>query len=461
MKPLPLILTLGLLASARADEVDDLIQRAMKQQHIPGLALAVMRDGKPIKVKGYGLASLDYDTPVSTKTPFLLASITKTFTATSIMMLVEQGKLKLDDMVNSLLEGCPESWRGITVRHLLSHTGGLANRFEESPWSTAKFKLNYTTEEMFESATRTKVDAKPGEMFQYSDQGYFLLGMIIERVTGETYSGFLKKHIFDRLGMASSSTIQLSQIVKGLATGYFASNGKHFHNGRRTDFGMTSHFGIVSTVEDLMKWNPQSLLKPASVEMMWKPTNAALTYSPGLGSYGLGWFCDEFDRHPSVGHPGSTGTMFVNYPQDKLTVIVLTNLEQLTGGDAPGIAKAVAQSYIPGLAWSSLQPQPDPKSGRKESVKALLVDLAKGKLDESLLEATFLKKLKPQVSMQQKGLAALGPLGGVEFLWSMPLGRDQLSHYRLSYKETTLYATVRFTTDGKIAHLAVESASRY
>src|SRR5580693_7978882 len=130
-----LLMTAFLIATsvAQADRVDELIEHAMKQQMIPGLALAVLQDGKPIKMKAYGLANIEYDVPAKTDTPFLLASMTKSFTATSIMMLVEQGQINLDTPISEYLSDVPDAWKGINVRHLLSHEAGLKDRFEEVP----------------------------------------------------------------------------------------------------------------------------------------------------------------------------------------------------------------------------------------------------------------------------------------------------------------------------------------
>jgi len=458
---------LGFVASVHADNIDDLVQRAMASNRIPGLTLAVIKDGKPVKVKAYGLANIDYDIPTKTDTPFLLASMTKSFTAASVMMLVEQGKIDLDAPISKYLEDTPEAWKGITVRHLLSHTAGLKDRFEEVPFNVSNWKINYPIASMYKTARETPVDFKPGESFQYSDQGFFLLGMLVEQASGMKYPDFLKSHIFDPLGMKDSSTVNLSRIVKGMASGYGLLGGALFHNSRRTDYGMVSHFGMISTVDDLAKWDAaldgEKLLKRSSIDQMWtasKLANGSYAYTP-YGAYGLGWFVDRFNGHRSVGHGGSTGTAFLKFPDDKLTVIVLTNLEQLSGGDATGIAVEIARNYLPAVSWESLRPIPDPQPTLAANFKASMETMAAGKFDESLYNSFFGASLKPTIPSQKQGLSALGSLDKIECLELLPWGTGHLGRYRTTYKLVTVYATALFDPAGKIAFLQVEAAHKY
>jgi D-alanyl-D-alanine carboxypeptidase len=452
---------------ARADKIDDLVNRAMKSNHIPGLTMAVLKDGKPIKMQAYGSANIEYDVPAKNGTPFLLASMTKSFTATSIMMLVEQGKVNLDAPVSKYLDDTPDAWKAITVRHLLSHTAGLKDRFEETPFDVTKWKINYSLSDMYKSSRATPVDFKPGESFQYSDQGFFLLGMIVEKASGETYPNFLKSHIFDPLEMKNSSTVRLTRIVNGLASGYSQLGGTLYHNSRRTDYGMVSHFGMISTVEDLAKWDAalygEKLIKRSSIDQMWTPSKLAdgsAAYT-SYGAYGLGWFVDLFNGHRSVGHGGSTGTAILRFPEDKLTVIVLTTLEQLSGGDAPGIAVEIARQYIPSLSWETLQPKPDPQPSLSATFKASMETIAAGTFEENLYNPFFGAHFKLTIPQQKQALSSLGSLDKVELLESLPWGTGHLARYRTTYKLITVYATVWFDPAGKIAFLEVEPKHKY
>jgi len=166
---------------ARADAIDDYIKSEMERRHIPGLALAVARNGKIVKVRGYGVANLEHDVPVTPDTVFELASVTKQFTASAIMLLVEEGKVQLDDPVAWHLPRAPETWKAITVRHLLTHTSGLPGLdggFAEL--RAGGRRVTYTTAQMFDAVAKDTLQFAAGERFLYSDVGYFLLGMIIE-----------------------------------------------------------------------------------------------------------------------------------------------------------------------------------------------------------------------------------------------------------------------------------------
>ena len=177
---------------ALTDDVDEYVLAEMNKRDIPGLALGVLKDGELIKAKGYGLASMALDRPVTPETVFVLTSVTKQFTATGIMLLVQDGRLGLDDGITKYLAEVPSSWGAITVRHLLTHTSGLTDR------------LWYGTKEERRSVFNEPPDFGPGERWVYSDLGYVLLGVIIEKVSGKPYPEFLADRIFTPLEMKAT-----------------------------------------------------------------------------------------------------------------------------------------------------------------------------------------------------------------------------------------------------------------
>src|SRR5262249_51073956 len=156
----------------------------------------------------------------------------------------------------------PPAWRDITIRHLLTHTAGLRDRFEQHDTSGA-WRLDYTTQQLYDSARRTPLDFAPGANWQYSDQGYFLLGMIIERTAGQPYGQVLKQRIFDPLGMSASGIIDQNKVVPHLASGYDLVENDLRPNRRVSQYGMVSDFGIISSAADLSKYDVHKLLKPA------------------------------------------------------------------------------------------------------------------------------------------------------------------------------------------------------
>jgi CubicO group peptidase (beta-lactamase class C family) len=419
---------------------------------VPGLTIAVVKDGELVKNAAYGVANVEHDVEATTKTLFLLASITKVFTATSVMMLVEQDKIRLDEPIRTYLPDAPEAWKAITPRMLLGHTAGLTDRWEEQ--DMAKWRLSYSTSDLYEAAKATPLDFAPGTAWQYSDQGYFLLGMILERVAGMPYGQFLRERIFDPAGMTTSRVSSQTELIENLAQGYGADHQGWVKNHRRTDYGLVSHFGLLSTAEELALFDRAlmsgKLVKPETLASMWQPVKLA-------GSYGLGFFLDEFNGHRIVHHGGSTGTEYLKYPDDGLTVIVLTNLELLSGGNAGVLARTAAQAYVSGLSWADVPRKEDPDPRLAAIVERELASLAAGTMDESVYTPSFAAALRPSLARQKAGLGPLGPVKSCEYLGGSVSGDTRVARYRVVYDALPLYATLALDGAGKIASFTMEA----
>ena len=185
--------------------MDDLLTAEIQKRHLPGLSVAVVRDGEIIKTAAYGLADLELDVPATPKTVFQIQSITKTFTAAAILLLAEEGKLALDDPVAKHLEGTPDSWKGITIRHLLNHTSGIKDFINDA---TASLRLEVTEEEVLRATASRPLNFPPGERWAYSNTNYHLLAMIIRKLSGQWYGDFLRERIFVPLGMTDTRARQ-------------------------------------------------------------------------------------------------------------------------------------------------------------------------------------------------------------------------------------------------------------
>lgn len=457
LSPLSSLALLAALATPD-DKVDAFMKSALAAAHIPGASLVVLKDGKVVKRAAYGLASVEYDVPAKPETLYLLASMTKSLTATAVLMLVEDGKIKLDDPIATYLTDAPEAWKPITVRMLLGHTAGLKDRWEEQDHS--KWRIAYSTAALYDAAKATPLDFAPGTRWQYTDQGYFLLGKIIEQVSGVSYRQFLTDRIFKPCGMDASTTTSQTEIVKNLAQGYTLARGQLLKNHRRTDYGIVSHFGIVSSVDDLAKFDQAltagKLVKAETLAAMWTPTTL-----PGgdVGhmldaTYGMGWFLESIAGHRIVQHGGASGTGMVKYPDDKLTVIVLTNLEQIAGGDGVALAKVVAQAYVGGLGYAGLHEtkDPDPKLG--ETVKSELANYAAGTMTAALYTPEFAKLIEPTLPGQKSSLGPLGPVQKFEYLSESKFGASRSAVYRVGYNDITLYLHVVLDAAGKIEQIA-------
>ena len=376
-------------ASAWDDAVDDYIKAEMERRHIPGLALAVAREGKLVKARGYGVANVEHEAPVTPDTVFELASVTKQFTAAAIMVLVEEGKLQLDDPITAHLPQAPETWKSITVRHLLTHTSGLpglADGFKALAAGGAR--MRYTTAQLYDAAVKDALSFKAGERWQYSDVGYFLLGMIIENASGRRYRDFLQERFFKPLGMTATSVIDVSRVVKHRAGNYTLRDGQLVHNWRVWDVELPSHYGVLSTVKDLVTWEAAlsagKVVKPASLAQMWTPVRLN---SGAAFPYGFGWGVDERRGHRWMVHTGITGTELSRFPDDNLTVVVLTNLGRTMSPanrvNSWGLTYGVAGRYIKGLLVGREKPaRRDPDATRTTALREVLEAVARG--DEPL-----------------------------------------------------------------------------
>ena len=313
------------LVLAQTDPIDDYIQVEMKKRKIPGLALVVIRNGEVVKMKGYGFANLEHDVPVTPDTVFELASVTKQFTAAAIMLLVEDGKIKLDDSITQYLPRSPQQWNNILVRHLLTHTAGfpsLQNGFKSLREGGGR--TNYTTAQMFEAATKDTLSFGPGERWQYSDVGYFLLGMIIEKASGQTYRGFLTNRFFEPLGMATTTILDQWAVLKNRAAGYALRNDQVVNIRRVAQIELPSHYGVFLECKGFGQmgiWthngeNRERIKPGANVDARWKLATS------GSFPYGFGWEIVESHGHRMITHNGITGTEYTRFPDDELTAIV-------------------------------------------------------------------------------------------------------------------------------------------
>ena len=337
-------LLLAALLPARADQTDVLIKAEMERRQIPGLSLAVCRAGKLIKARGYGLANLELAVPVRPDTVFEIGSVTKQFTAALVLMLMEEGKLGLDEKISRYLGELPAAWSNITLRHLLTHTSGLRN-YTGLPGMEASKHL--TRADFIKALAPHPLDFPPGESWSYCNTGYNLLGFILEKVSGKSYWQLLDERIFKPLGMTATQSRDLKTIIPRRAAGYEKAQGKLINR----DSDLTDVFSagaIASTVLDLAKWDAaldtDKLLQRSSREQMWAPVrlNRGQTHA-----YGFGWGLEEFEGRRNIGHGGSTSGFSASlqrFPDDRLTVIVLCNSGE--NGVAGALAKSVARIYF-------------------------------------------------------------------------------------------------------------------
>lgn len=374
----------AMLPAARADEIDDYLRRQMERQQIPGLSLAVVKDGKVIKAAGYGLANIETKTSATPETVYQLASVTKPFTATAIMLLVQDGKLALDDPIGKYIEGAPESWDGITVRHLLLHTGGIKDYLNELHEGTRE---DTNPEKIVGLVKGLPLNFSPGERHSYSNTGYVLLAMIVHKASGKPYDLFLRERVFGPLGMNATRRDDPADIIPNRAARY-VRDGKGWKNAPDLNPTLWNNGdgGLLSTALDLAKWDEalrgDGLLRAETKRQMW----AAGTANDGKSfDYGFGWGLDRPRGHRLIWHSGGrpgTSAIVARFADDGIAVILLAN------GSGPGmnmgrIALGTARRYIPSLGlpgWDEAGEsgdRPDDYAGRYESANNRMLTLAR------------------------------------------------------------------------------------
>ena len=320
----------GLAATdQRGDAVDDYIRAELAQQHIPGLALLVSRAGRVIRAQGYGLANVELQVPVKPETIFQSGSVGKQFAATAVMMLVEEGKMGLDDPLTKYFPDAPATWKQVTIRELLSHTAG----FTDYP-KDFDMRKDYTEADLIKIVEGIPLAFPPGTSWDYSNLGYLTLGIVIHKVTGEFYGDFLQERIFRPLSMSTTRIISEADIVPNRSAGYRLVKGKlKNQEWVSPTLNTTADGSLYFSILDLAKWDAalytKKLLKRASLEQMW--TVAKLSNGqPNIGHYGFGWSIETKNGHHVVQHQGAWQgfkTEISRYVDDKLTVVVLVNLD--------------------------------------------------------------------------------------------------------------------------------------
>lgn len=443
----------SLAQDALTAKVDDLVKTEMQKNKVPGLSLAVVKNGQILLAKGYGLANVELQVAVKPETIFQSGSVGKQFAATAVMMLVEEGKINLDERISKYLGSVPESWKTITVRHLLTHTSGLANDFSDED-----YHRNFTEDELLKRAQELPVEFQPGERWAYSNVGYVVLGIMIGKVTGKFYGDVLQERIFKPLGMTTARIISETDIVPNRAAGYQTIKGElKNQEWVSPTMNTTADGSLYLTALDMAKWDAalygEKLLKKASLDEMWTPVklNNGKTYP-----YGFGWAFGEVGKHRIIEHSGAWQGFTTNisrYVDDKLTIIILDNL---AGFSPVGLTHRIAGIYNAELMPQPLKAIEDKEPQVTAQVKNLIEKLATGTIDQNLFSAKAKALFFPDAAKElSDGLKALGAPERIELLERDDDGDTRIYRYRFTFKEAALIFTIGFDKEGKIAGLRV------
>jgi CubicO group peptidase (beta-lactamase class C family) len=308
-------------------KVEEYMQAQTKWKRFMG-SILVAREGKVLISRGYGLANAEWDLPNTPQTKFRLGSITKQFTSMVIMQLQQRGRLSVTDPICMYLDPCPPSWKPVTIHHLLTHTSGIPSYTNLSGYR-AKMMMPTSKEEMIARFRDLPLEFRPGEAFKYDNSGYFLLGVILEKITGQSYEAAVQSQILAPLGMKDTGYDHSATILKKRASGYTPA-GEDMVNARYVDMAQPYAAGsLYSTVEDLLRWDQalytEQLLSAKALETMFTPFKDNYAYGWGVRAASPA----TFNRKQMAHGGGINGfsTYIARYPDEKVTVIVLCNNE--------------------------------------------------------------------------------------------------------------------------------------
>lgn len=400
----------------------------------PGAAVLVVQGGKPVLRKGYGLAEVELGVPIRPDMVFRVGSVTKEFTSACILMLAEQGKLRLDDDIAKYLPDYPAGGRKITIEQLLTHTSGIHSYTDMPSWS-ARMREDWTLAQLVDFFDNEPFDFEPGAKWHYDNSGYVLLGSILEKVTGKKYADVVTEMIFRPLGMKDTRYGDDAPIVPGRVAGYVKTPSGIAN---APFLSMTQPFSagaIVSTADDLARWQAAldagKILTPESRRKMWTPRvlpDGTTTH------YGYGWDMWTYEGHPVVEHGGGINgfqTANMRLPDDHLYVAVLSNC----GGCADPRALALgAASILIG------KPSMDRKAA---SIAPALLDRYAGTYTDSDGDDWIVRRQDDHLVLQA------GPRS-----WDAWPSSDTAFFFRDAVR------TIRFVSDpsGKVTGMAIDEA---
>lgn len=343
-KMILLFLLVSVLAYGQKDSTDLIIQKMMKDQKIVGLSLAVIKNGKAVINKGYGLANVEHNVPVTAETVIRLGSVSKQFFTTAILKLMEEGKLTIDDHVHKFFPDAPETWKPIQIKHLMSHTSGLKR--EGPAYKNSVIQPDLV---IIKSAYSLPLDFKTGEKYQYCNLAYFMLAEIITQVSGMPWQDYIREKLFIPAGMKNSGMTDFYQIIPHRASGYMHK--KDTLVNADAMYAVRPSGGFLSTSTDMILWDKalrekNVILKKENWELLWQPFIKTSDDPASKEYYGFGWIIDELNGRKVVGHDGanvgfrSSYTRFVN---DDLSIVIITNTNEAV---PEAIVKALSEYYF-------------------------------------------------------------------------------------------------------------------
>ncbi|HTS11524.1 MAG TPA: serine hydrolase domain-containing protein [Candidatus Limnocylindrales bacterium] len=455
------------LTAAQTEAIDQLAKSEMARQRIPGLEVGVYSRGRILLAKGYGLADVELNVPVTAETLMQSGSVGKQFVSAAIMMLVEEHKLSLDDSITRYFTDAPASWKPILIKNLLSHTSGLSEYESDDrtgPSGPFYMRLDFSEDELIKKIYALPIEWPAGTKWDYRNTNYVILGILIHKLTGERYDQFLHDRIFAPLGMTSTRLISDRDIIMNRSSGYEIDDEDQLKNQEWVSptFNSTADGTLYFNVLDVAKWDAAlyttRLLTQASLDRIWTvyPLNDG---KPNSADYGFGWFIMQFHGHKLIEHSGAWQGFTCDisrYPDDSLTVAVLTNLD--AGHSRPKlIAHVVAGLVEPALMPAKLTAIADKEPGIADAVRGLLDQIVGGTDIRPQVTPQLAARITPEATKRvQHILAAVWPGGTLTLVQreaAPGLPGVTASTFRVSKGSDSLLIYYGRNAEGKIAML--------
>jgi CubicO group peptidase (beta-lactamase class C family) len=443
-------------AQATLDSVERFVRAELARQRIPGISVAVLRGDSVVLARGYGFANLEHRVPAADSTIYQSGSVGKQFTAAGIVTLAREGRLRLDDSIRRYFPEGPRGWRGITIRHLLTHTSGIPDYTD----STMDYRRDYTEAQLVALAASLPLQFRPGATWSYSNTGYALLGFIVRRVTGKFYGDYLRERIFQPLGMRTARVISESDIVPNRAAGYRLVNGElKNQEWVSPTLNTTADGSLYLTVLDLVQWtrglNHARMPDSAGLLASWTPVRLN---DGGTYPYGFGWMVGDQRGRLRIGHTGSWQgfrTSIQRYPEFDLTVIAMANLDSaLPEAISFGIAGMLEPELLPPHLL------PPSKDGPPEPVPSLLASVAAGSASSRLapgLRAFASRSVREEWGRSLADVTRWESLGcdtvGARGISRLGARIERICYARAEGPDSRLLASVAYTTDWRAAAL--------
>ena len=422
----------------------------MLKKYIPALSIAVLKDGKMLKMQSYGLANIETHSPAKSQTVYKIGSLSKQFIAAALMLLQQDGKINLEDGVSRYLDSLPSAWQSITIRNLLTHTSGLVR--DAPDFDPLKVRpLNDDIKAIYP----LPLDFTPGTQWDYSNMNYYVLAAIIGKVTGVNWNEWISEHIFKPCGMNQTRTTSMIDLIPNRASGY-----------KRTIAGwenadiwlaLRPSGAFLTSITDLAKWDSvlytNNLLTAASKKQMW---TAMKLFDNTSAHYGLGWFIDSVNNHLRVHHDGGVPGFrsdFERFPDDKFSVIVLTNIGS---ANTERMAQNIAGFYIPVLKPLPAKALPEREPEITEIVKSFINRLQQESAIDISTLSTELAKVYNKDAARALANMISGKIDSIVLIERREKNGRRTYRYRLDYGYDYTDLIIAFDSQNKIIGYGID-----